>query len=222
MVRTSKKGSRPVPHRAPRPGPRPHSPFSPNGRGYQPLCRPPLSPGSRDCRMPAVLPLPRSPGSRDRRAPAIGGASRSPQFHQHQKSRDHHSQQRYRMPRRAVSPRAPATTSTLRRGGAFMITKTFVPKKGSKSFVIMECPILASRQKPHAHRQAHPPRAARAVYGTRAARRVPERRQDRAEIWRARAKSLAVRPPAEWVLRVSVTLFHWMVTSGWWLALSAR
>ena len=32
--------------------------------------------------------------------------------------------------------------------------------------------------------------------------------QERAEIWRARAKSLAVRPPAEWVLRVSVTLFH--------------
>jgi hypothetical protein len=37
---------------------------------------------------------------------------------------------------------------------------------------------------------------------------------DRAEIWRARAKSLAVSPPAEWVLRVSVTLFHWMVMSG--------
>ena len=46
--------------------------------------------------------------------------------------------------------------------------------------------------------------------------------QDRAEIWRARAKSLAVRPPAEWVLSVSVTLFHAMVMSGWWLALSAR
>ena len=43
-----------------------------------------------------------------------------------------------------------------------------------------------------------------------------------AEIWRARAKSLAVRPPAEWVLRVSVTLFQLMVTSGWWLAVSAR
>jgi len=38
--------------------------------------------------------------------------------------------------------------------------------------------------------------------------------QDRAEIWRARAKSLAVRPPAEWVLSVSVTLFHAIVTSG--------
>ena len=37
---------------------------------------------------------------------------------------------------------------------------------------------------------------------------------NRAEIWRARAKSLAVRPPAEWVLSVSVTLFHAIVTSG--------
>ena len=46
--------------------------------------------------------------------------------------------------------------------------------------------------------------------------------QDRAEIWRARAKSFAVRPPAEWVLRVSVTLFQLMVMSGWWLAVSAR
>ena len=52
---------------------------------------------------------------------------------------------------------------------------------------------------------------------------VPVRPQAQAaEIWRARAKSLAVRPPAEWVLRVSVTLFHEMATSGWWLALSAR
>jgi hypothetical protein len=42
------------------------------------------------------------------------------------------------------------------------------------------------------------------------------------EIWRASAKSFAVRPPAEWVLRVSVTLFHAIATSGWWLALSAR
>ena len=39
---------------------------------------------------------------------------------------------------------------------------------------------------------------------------------------RARAKSFAVRPPAEWVLRVSVTLFQLMVTSGWWPAVSAR
>src|SRR5579862_3958740 len=39
--------------------------------------------------------------------------------------------------------------------------------------------------------------------------------QVRAEIWWARAMSLAVRPPAEWVLRVSVTLFHSMVMSGW-------
>src|SRR5215469_5286070 len=46
--------------------------------------------------------------------------------------------------------------------------------------------------------------------------------QDRAEIWRARAKSFSVRPPAEWVLRVSVTLFQLMVMSGWWLAVSAR
>jgi len=41
-----------------------------------------------------------------------------------------------------------------------------------------------------------------------------DRGQDRAEIWRASAKSLAVSPPAEWVLRVSVTLFHEMATSG--------
>jgi hypothetical protein len=46
--------------------------------------------------------------------------------------------------------------------------------------------------------------------------------QDRAEIWRARAKSLAVRPPAEWVLSVSVTWFQEIATSGWWLAVSAR
>ena len=35
-----------------------------------------------------------------------------------------------------------------------------------------------------------------------------------AEIWRARAKSAAVRPPAEWVLSVSVTLFQLIATSG--------
>jgi hypothetical protein len=28
-------------------------------------------------------------------------------------------------------------------------------------------------------------------------------------------KSAAVRPPAEWVDRVSVTRFHWIVMSGW-------
>ena len=28
-------------------------------------------------------------------------------------------------------------------------------------------------------------------------------------------------PPAEWVDRVSVTLFHWIRMSGWWLAFSA-
>ena len=46
--------------------------------------------------------------------------------------------------------------------------------------------------------------------------------QARAEIWRARAKSFVVRPPAEWVLSVSVTLFHAIAMSGWWPALSAR
>ena len=52
--------------------------------------------------------------------------------------------------------------------------------------------------------------------------RYGPRDQERAEIWRARAKSLTVRPPAEWVLSTSVTLFHAMVMSGWWLAVSAR
>lgn len=41
-------------------------------------------------------------------------------------------------------------------------------------------------------------------------------------IRRARSKSLPVRPPAECVERVSVTLFHWTVRSGWWFADSAR
>jgi V8-like Glu-specific endopeptidase len=37
----------------------------------------------------------------------------------------------------------------------------------------------------------------------------------RAEISRASAKSLLVRPPAEWVERAKVTLFHEMAMSGW-------
>src|ERR1700734_143297 len=46
--------------------------------------------------------------------------------------------------------------------------------------------------------------------------------QDSALIWRASAKSAPVRPPAECVDNVKVTLFHWISTSGWWLACSAR
>jgi len=46
--------------------------------------------------------------------------------------------------------------------------------------------------------------------------------QDRALICRASAKSAPVRPPAECVDNVKVTLFHWISTSGWWLACSAR
>jgi hypothetical protein len=38
--------------------------------------------------------------------------------------------------------------------------------------------------------------------------------QDRAEIWRASAKSFVVRPPALCVLSVSVTLFHEIAMSG--------
>jgi hypothetical protein len=57
--------------------------------------------------------------------------------------------------------------------------------------------------------------AARQVRAVVAAGPLGEGRQVRAEIWRARAKSLAVRPPAEWVLRVSVTLFHAIAMSGW-------
>jgi V8-like Glu-specific endopeptidase len=59
---------------------------------------------------------------------------------------------------------------------------------------------------------------AQALY-TRAERVLPG---NNSSIWRARAKSAAVRPPAEWVDRVSVTAFHAIAMSGWWPARSAR
>src|SRR6266700_3437724 len=46
--------------------------------------------------------------------------------------------------------------------------------------------------------------------------------QGSALIWLARAKSAAVRPPAEWVDSVSVTVFHEIAMSGWWFAAWAR
>ncbi len=39
-------------------------------------------------------------------------------------------------------------------------------------------------------------------------------RQASSLTWRASAKSLLVSPPSEWVLRMSVTLFHAMTMSG--------
>src|SRR5580693_5592595 len=45
--------------------------------------------------------------------------------------------------------------------------------------------------------------------------------QFRALIFPARSKSAPVRPPAECVDSVNVTLFHWIRMSGWWLACSA-
>jgi len=49
-----------------------------------------------------------------------------------------------------------------------------------------------------------------------------DRRYLRELICPARAMSAAVSPPSEWVDRVSVTRFHWIVMSGWWFTVSAR
>src|SRR5262245_19484998 len=46
--------------------------------------------------------------------------------------------------------------------------------------------------------------------------------QAMASISAAREKSLSVRPPASWVVSMSVTLGQVSRTSGWWLAISAR
>src|SRR5215471_6071439 len=100
---------------------------------------------------------------------------------------------------------------------------------GRRARIISHGSTLGAQQ----HQEARPGRGAAAQDQLRLNGIAYERRgwdihvvralpQDRAEIWRARAKSFAVRPPAEWVLRVSVTLFQLMVTSGWWLAVSAR
>ena len=70
-----------------------------------------------------------------------------------------------------------------------------------------------------------PPRARRPGLAARVrARRASERQEDQGSelTCRARAKSAPVRPPAECVDKVNVTLFHWISTSGWWLACSAR
>jgi len=50
--------------------------------------------------------------------------------------------------------------------------------------------------------------------GVKAAARSGQSGQDRALICRASAKSAPVRPPAECVDNVKVTLFHWISTSG--------
>ena len=68
----------------------------------------------------------------------------------------------------------------------------------------------------------HPPSRLAAEHAAAESHRAGASGQESPLIRSASAKSLTVRPPAECVDKVSVTLFQLMPMSGWWFAASAR